>query len=395
MARKLDAAPRPTVYDVASRAGVSIATVSRVYRGPERVSENSRRAVERAARELGYVPSASARGLAAGRSGIIGLCFPDFDSADDPLLDVSDGAVVVRDDPRHLEHASATDLYLSRIVQGVLAQARRSDPPLMVAVSTTSGSAQPIAELAGYVDGLITLSQTISANDLAQIARRIPVVVVAGPRMGDSFDHVTTQNHDAMRSLTSHLIDIHGIRELAYLGGPEDSPDDEQRFQGFGDALVSAGLARPDAPLDRGLFTRRGGHDAVRRLVRAGRLPRALVCGNDQMALAALEVLADEGFRVPDDVIVTGFDGLDAAELSSPRLTTVQQPILRLGHIALDLITDRLREPDRPPRSVVLGAEVLVRESCGCHPSDPGGVSTSMRETPSRAASGIRTPPSR
>ena len=362
----MTAAKAPTVYDVASLAGVSIATVSRVFRRPQEVTASTRETVQKAVRELGYVPSGSARSLAARRSGAIGLCFPDFDGMDEiEPLRFSDGPVVVRQDPAHPLEPSA-DRYIAEVMRGVQLEAWRHATAVTVAIANGRRGAQVFDDLAGRVDGLVTLSRTIPDDQLVHFARRLPVVVVAGPRAGDDYDHVTTDNAGGMRALTAHLVAEHGVREPAYVAGPSASPDDRARFAGFRAALRAAGLAAPHGPAVRGAFTRGGGREATRALLAAGPPPRAIVCGNDQMALGVLDVLAEAGHRVPQDVIVTGFDGIEPTELSRPRLTTVRQPMLDLGRAAVELLRERMADPTRAPRAELLAVEVLLRESCGC-----------------------------
>ncbi|MBU4216160.1 MAG: LacI family transcriptional regulator [Actinobacteria bacterium] len=362
----MNAAKAPTVYDVASLAGVSIATVSRVFRRPQEVTAATQETVQRAVRELGYVPSGSARGLAARRSGAIGLCFPDFDGMDEiEPLRFSDEPIVVRQDPAHPLEPSA-DRYIAEVMRGVQLEAWRHATAVTVAIANGRRGAQVFDDLAGRVDGLVTLSATIPDDQLMHFARRLPVVVVAGPRAGDDYGHVTTDNAGGMQALTEHLLTVHQVRDLAYVAGPAASPDDRARFSGFRAALRAAGLMPPRGPTARGAFTRTGGRDVARALLAAGTLPRAVVCGNDQMALGLLDVLPDAGVRVPEDVIVTGFDGIEPGDLSRPRLTTVRQPMLDLGRAAVELVRRRMADPEHPPEARVLAVEVLLRESCGC-----------------------------
>lgn len=357
----------PTVYDVAELAGVSIATVSRVFRRPQEVTAATRETVQKAVRELGYVPSGSARSLAARRSGAIGLCFPDFDGMDEiEPLRFSDGTVSIRQDPARPQQPSA-DRYIAEVIRGVELEAWRHATAVTIAIARGRRGAELFEDVAGRVDGLVTLSRTIPDDQLVHFARRLPVVVVAGPRAGDDYDHVTTDNTGGMRALTAHLVAEHGVREPAYVGGPADSPDDKARFAGFRAALKEAGLPAPQSPTIRGGFTREGGRQAAATLLAAAApLPRALVCGNDQMALGVLEELAAAGRRVPEDVIVTGFDGIEPTELARPRITTVHQPMLELGRAAVELLRGRMADPRRAPRAEVLAVEVLLRESCGC-----------------------------
>jgi len=343
----------PTVYDVAKRAQVSIATVSRVYRNPDTVRSQTRERVLAVARELGYVPSGNARGLASRSTGVLGLCFPDY--ADPEVED--DGA---RDDPEHM-------LYADEITRGMERAARRHGYALLIAASLAGGPESLVAKVAGRVDGFAVLARTVPTEDLEIISRRLPVVMIAGPREIDHLDHLEVANADGEFEMTTHLITDHGLRRLAFLGGTTDSPDAEARFHGFQRACAAAGLAVPDEPDTRGNFTQADGRAATDRLLkRVGQPPEAMVCANDQMALGALQALERQGLRVPQDVAVVGFDGIPLGRVVRPSLTTVTQPMRKLGEAAVDLLVERLGDPDRAPRSMLLPVTQTRRESCGC-----------------------------
>lgn len=342
----------PTVYDVADRAGVSIATVSRVYRNPDTVRAATRQRVLGAARELGYVPSGSARGLASRATGVLGLCFPDYADPEAEELDA--------DDPEAM-------LYSDEIIRGMERAARRHGYALLIAASLSSGPMGLVAKVAGLVDGFAVLARTVPTEELEVISRRLPVVMLAGPREIDRLDHIEVANHEGQAELTRHLVEGHGLTRLAFVGGMADSPDAEARFQGHRAACAAAGLPVPDEPDVRGELTQAEGRAAVRRLLArdAGR-PQAVLFANDQMAVGGLHALEQAGLRVPEDVVVTGFDGIPLGRMARPTLTTVRQPIRGLGEEAVELLLKRLAEPERAPESVVLPVEIVRRESCGC-----------------------------
>lgn len=344
----------PTVYDVAERARVSIATVSRVYRNPDTVRAQTRERVLAVARELGYVPSGNARGLASRTTGVLGLCFPDYA---DPEVDNPEDDT---DDPEHM-------LYADEITRGMERAARRHGYALLIAASLEGGPESLVAKVAGRVDGFAVLARTVATEDLEIISKRLPIVMIAGPREIDHLDHLQVANDDGEYALTRHLIDDHGLSRLAFISGGEDSPDAAARFAGFRRALGDAGLPVPDEPATRGNFTQADGRAATERLLdAAGEVPQALVCANDQMAVGALQTLERRGIRVPEDVAVVGFDGIPLGRVVRPGLTTVSQPMRRLGEAAVDLLVERLGEPEREPRSVVLPVTQTRRTSCGC-----------------------------
>jgi len=344
----------PTVYDVAERANVSIATVSRVYRNPDTVRAQTRERVLAVARELGYVPSGNARGLASRSTGVLGLCFPDYG---DPDIDNPDNAEA--DD-------SELMLYADEITRGMERAARRHGYALLIAASLAGGPENLVATVAGRADGFAVLARTVATEDLELMSRRLPVVMIAGPREIDHLDHLEVANQDGEFALTTHLIKDHGLTRLAFVGGGEDSPDAQARFLGYQEALRAAGLPVPATPDTRGNFTQADGRLATERLLARTELPQAMVFANDQMAVGALETLERSGIRVPDDVAVVGFDGIPLGRVVRPSLTTVTQPMRKLGETAVDLLVERLTEPNRDPREVLLPVTQTRRASCGC-----------------------------
>lgn len=360
----------PTVYDVAERAGVSIATVSRYFRSPDAVRAVTRDRVRVAVADLGYVPSESARGLAERRTGTIGLYFAGYDDVPE-LLEPADEppapTVRVDDDDRTLTEA---DLYQFEVIRGAEIEAWRQGFAVTIAVPRGGAAEQAVESLAGRVDGLIALAGAVPADRLERLARRLPVVVLAGDPGTREHDVVGSDSRGGMRALTEHLLAEHGLTDLHFVAGPPASPDSGARFAGFRAALEAAGLPVPDVPTTHGDFTRPGGRAVGHAYLEAGTIPRggALVCANDQMALGVLDVLVRAGVRVPEDVVVTGFDGIDSSALATPRLTTVRQEVLDVGRVAVRTVLHRLADRDAPVRSRLLGVEVLLRDSCGRHP---------------------------
>ncbi|MFD3487379.1 LacI family DNA-binding transcriptional regulator [Streptomyces sp. NPDC058665] len=352
----------PTVYDVAERSGVSIATVSRVYRNPDSVRAETRDRVLDAARALGYVPSGNARGLASRTTGVLGLCFPDYA---DPDAETGAEAEAEADD-------SAVMLYSDQIIRGMERAARRHGYALLIAASLVGGPESLVAKVAGRVDGFAVLARTVPTEDLEVISRRLPIVMLAGPREIDHLDHIEVANSDGERELARHLIRDHGLRRLAFVGGERESPDAQARFRGYQEACREAGLPVADEPdLRAGMMTQAEGERTADALLdraagRGSERPQAILFANDQMAIGALHALERRGVRVPDDIAVTGFDGIPLSRIVRPSLTTVRQPMRRLGEEAVELLIHRLADPTRAPVSLMLPVSVTRRSSCGC-----------------------------
>lgn len=362
-----------TMRDVAVRAGVSVTTVSRVLNGTGYVKTGTRHAVEAAIADLGYLPSGSARGLVTRRTGMLGLCLPDTGPVADLRAPVRVGQrVEVVPDHDSAGTVSWGGLYFGEVVRGAEYAAWQAGFAITVAVARPPESDARIRELAGRVDGLIVVAGTQSDGLLDHLAHRVPVVLVAGPRPAGGFDHVGVDNARGVQALVDHLHRAHGIRDIRYVAGRPDTPDDTERFAGFRAALRRAGLPVPGAPALRGDFCRPTARRLARELIAAhragdGPLPGALVCANDETALGFLDVFTAEGYDVPGDIALTGFDGVDAGRTCSPRLTTVEQPMADLGRLAVDVLRACLADPRLPRQERVAPVRVLLRDSCGPH----------------------------
>jgi LacI family transcriptional regulator len=354
----------PTIYEVARAAGVSIATVSRALSDASKLKPETRDRVLRTVAELGYVPSGPAQGMATRRTGVLGLAFPDLA---DPGVD----------------EGHETLLYYDAVLRGVERAARRAGYAVLIVA--TEGTEDLDLSLVGKTDGMVVLARTVSPRVLERLARRVPLVLCAGPREPRGLDHAGVANAAGTVAVTRHLIRMHGHRELAFLGGPADSPDAAARFDGFRRTLAEAGLPVPERPALSADFTESGGATAVAACLRAGQRPRALVCANDQMAVGALAALAGAGLEVPAEVAVTGFDDVQLARHVWPPLTTVRQPMRQLGTAAAELLLRRMAEPEAPPRAVTLATKLMVRASCGCPGAGgPGGSPARPRPGTSR-----------
>lgn len=330
-----------TLEKVAQMAGVSRATASRVLTANPRVSADARRAVERAVQRLGYVPNQAGRALATGRTDAVALVI--FEPT--PLL--------------------FGDPFFPRLVRGVgefLAQRERQ----LVLLVLQSGSDVDRLErylAAGHAEGVLMVS-VHGANPLpGRLAtRNIPVVFGGRPAEPERFSYADVDNVGGAFSAVSHLASG-GRRNIATITGPKDMPAGYDRLLGYRSALEAAGLDNDDDLVEFGGFTREGGAQAMRLLLR--RRPRldAVFVASDMMAGAALHVLADAGRRVPDDVAVVGFDDDPAAASMAPPLSSVRQPIEEMGREMARLLLDVIRFPKHARRRVTLSTQLQIRLS--------------------------------
>jgi LacI family transcriptional regulator, galactose operon repressor len=343
---------KPSVYEVARHAGVSTATVSRVLAGHERVLPVTREKVLNAVTDLGYVPSGAARDLAARRTGVLGLCFPDLDQDEDDAA-----------------------YWYDEVIRGMERAARRRGYAVLIAASHHRDDSGLVLSIAGRCDGLVVLDRTAPLAMIEHVATRIPVVLLAtgeGPdhdpgRPERAIDNLAVANETGAYQVTAHLAEVHGYRDIGFIAGPPDSPDSASRLAGF--RRAAAGLDR--APVHHGDFTTAGGRRVAERILAAGRAPRGVVCANDQTAIGVMAALRQAGLSVPGDVAVTGFDGIRLGRHLSPSLTTVVQPMAALGDTAVAMLSERIGgagQPPRtlPPRTVELPVRLELRGSCGC-----------------------------
>lgn len=327
-----------TIRDVAREADVSVATVSRVLRDSEVVTEKTRDRVRAVIERLSFTPSRAARSLAEQRHAANGIVFPDLSGP-----------------------------YFAEVVLGyedVAASRGRS----VLILSTHGRDAAPdmVLELATRVDGLVVLGRTVADEVVAEVRRRgIPVVLLARPEPSGQdadlppVDVVQADNVASAALLADHLL-ADGHADIAFAGDPAASPDVGERWHSLRDRVAAdsdAHLRRLDAG-----FGEDEGAALAGRLLDQGSLPDVLVCANDELALGALQVLRQAGVAVPGDVAVTGWDDVMAARYAG--LTTVRQPMRELGGTAADLLDARIADPSRPSTRHVLPTEVVVRDTC-------------------------------
>jgi LacI family transcriptional regulator len=337
-----------TIYDVASQAGVSIASVSRVLNGQGSPRASTRDRVMRAVAELGFVPDGAARALSNGLKEVVGVVFR-------------------RGDETRFQDEDESLLFIDVINRGIdVAAQRRGFDVLISSVGYSSDNIDArIAAVAGKADGLILHDRMLSQTTISRLSATVPVVTLAGsPTRGAM--NVRCDNEAGMRALVRHLAGDHGYGSLAYVAGRSDSPDNRARARAFEEEAAGAGAKIETGPEWQGDYSAVGGAKVISSLLESGHeLPRAILCANDQTALGVMHALARSGVKVPDTVAVTGFDDVPVARHLHPPLTTVRQPMLELGATAFDVLYSRISTGKGEPE-VVLPVELIVRESCGC-----------------------------
>lgn len=327
--------PRPTLRDVARRAGVSAKTVSNVINGTAPVSADTRLRVDQALAELDYVPNLSARGLRNGRSDLIAVALPDLASA-----------------------------YAAEMAHHFITLA--GERGLGVQLEETYGQADRETQLlsranAHLVDGLI-LNPVRLETSAVQRGIVLPPVVLIGEVHQPIADHVWIDNVGASRDIVTLLID-NGHRRIAAIGGTK-AESARQRLQGFREAHAKADRAiAPELEIPCQEWSGDGGFRAMTMFLVDHEPPDAIYCMTDAMAIGAISALADAGLRVPDDVSVVSYDNVWEARFSHPPLTTIDFDKRRLARTALDLLSARIEDPSRPTQSVTVPYSIVHRAS--------------------------------
>ena len=372
-----------TLYDVARQAGVSIATVSRVLHGQEPVRETTRARVRAAIEELGYVPDGAAQSLARNRKDVIGLVCVEHVGLKPNQYDIESMSLLFYDEVMRGVESRVRDLSWSLLIT-FLREDENSGTPV-----PEDGPVQSrLLALSGKVDGLLIGEGMVPPPVVARLAKRVPVVVVAGDMAQRGVDVVAADNWSGAHALIEHLVADHGRRRLFHVDGPASAPDAEARRH----AMQAVIEAHPGTVLTGsfcGKFAVQSGQEAAERLLADTRgvgrpLPDAIVCANDQMAIGVVRTLTARGIRIPEEVAVVGFDDIFPASLTDPPLTTVHQPMRKIGERGCDRLIDRITDPTLRPRVELLPAELVLRSSCGC----PSGTVTRRRVatiTPRRA----------
>jgi LacI family transcriptional regulator len=343
-----------TIYDVARSAGLSIASVSRVLNNHGTPRPETRERVLRAVSELGYVPDGAARALSNRLKEIVGVVYRRI-----PLERSTDPG---------FEDESHSLVFMDVVNRGVEAAAQsRGYDLLMTSIGLDSHAPGPkIAKLAAKSDGVILHDRLLTSAGIARLAARVPVVTLAGTPTRVSVN-IGVDNTAGMRELAHHLLADHEYREIAYLAGLTDSPDNVARARVLREEAAQFGVAIAEGPRWSGDYSAAGGARVMRDLLEQGeRPPRVICCANDQTALGVFYVLRQHGYRIPQDVAVTGFDDVSVARHVNPALTTVRQPIHELGAAAFDLLHAMIGGERPARRNVLLPVRVVYRASCGC-----------------------------
>lgn len=329
-----DVLKRPTIVDVAERAGVSKSLVSLVMRDAPTVGEGSRDAVLKAARELGYRPNAVARSLVRQRSKVFGCILSDLHN---PFFaDVADG----------IEEAAVAGGYRALLSAGFLDPRREA-----TAVDTL---------LQLQVDGLIMMGPMMGNAAILESARHIPVVLIGHRTRARLMDSVSNDDMAGAAAVVDHFVEL-GHERIAHIHAGAVGASRGRR-RGYEAAMLRHGLGDRIRSV-RGTFTEAGGYSAMRSLIESRELPTGVFMANDFAAMGALDALDAAGVRVPEDISIVGYDDIVTAHSARVALTTVAQPSVEMGRTAVGLLLERSEQVRQAPRHIVMAPRLVVRST--------------------------------
>jgi len=333
-----------TLEEVARLAGVSRSTVSRVINNHPHVRSETRERVWQAIRESGYQPHAVARSLVTNRTQIIGMVIPE--------------AVTTL----------FTDPFFPILLRGTTNACNAHRYQLMLSLFAASADQQERYQNLlgnGYLDGVIVASASLDDPLVSHLLRdRVPFVSVG--RHPDRRVHfVDVDNVSGARMAVEHLIGL-GHRRIATITGRLDTTHGQDRLEGYRQAMQAHGIPVEEGLIAEGDFTESSGMAGMQRLLPAS--PSAVFVASDMMAIGALKALRQAGRQVPQDIALISFDDIPVASAIEPALTTVRQPIERMGSMAVEVLLSLVEsspEEEAPVHRIVLPTELVIRNSCG------------------------------
>ncbi len=332
-----------TLRDIAQAVGKSVSTVSSALNDYDDVSEETKALVRQVARDMGYTPNIAAQRLRSKRTDTLGLILPTFG-------------------PRF------SDPYFSELLAGIGNQSAANGLDLLVSTQAPGPDEDEAYRrlVSGRrVDGLLVVRTRCDDPRIAfLVGQGFPFVAFGRTQQNFDFPYVDEDGVLGIKLATQHLID-RGQRRIAFIAAPLDLMFAQHRLTGFKQAMEENGLAVDESLVVVGDLTQQTGRRLAGELLDRPDRPTAIVACNDLMALGAMTAAQERGLAVGQDVAITGFDDIPPAQHSHPPLTTVHQPIYRIGQMICDMLTRQIRGEELEERHVVLQPSLIVRASSG------------------------------
>ncbi|TYB97329.1 MAG: LacI family transcriptional regulator [Kosmotoga sp.] len=326
-----------TIADIAKMANVSKATVSYVINNKEGVSLDVRNKIKQIIKESNYKPNTMARALAGKRTNSVGLIIPDI-----------------------------SDMFYANIIRGVEKASGKFG--YFLNLFTTHADPEKEHEVFDFLtssiaDGVIVMTYFVGKEVTRKLKqRKIPFVFLDFPYDDDIYS-VSVDNFEGGYKATSYLTAL-GHRKIAFIHGPEAARDSKARYHGYLKALREHNIPYNNDLVLKGDFLRQGGYKAAKSLIKNNKVPTALFAANDQMALGAMTAFKKEGYRIPEDISIIGFDNTEASTFSKPTLTTIMQPIFEMGSLAAKTLISLINGKTPEMKRYLLKTRLIERHSC-------------------------------
>jgi LacI family transcriptional regulator len=326
-----------TIKEIAAKAKVSIATVSRVLNNDSKVSDETRKKILRYSNQLNYRPNILARSFVKKKPNLIGLILPEI--SDEFFTEVIKGVDDIAFDEHYYTIVASSHKYES-LEEEVIALIRN-----------------------GLISGLILLVSDLNKKMVSILSEsHLPVVLINSNPDSKKFDAVTIDDYKGAYTMTKHLIKEKKYIRLAHITGPPDNDDSIIRKLGFIDACRKFGIKYS---IEEGDFTRESGFTACKKLLNGRNQPQVIFAANDMMAIGCYDFIKQNNLRIPIDIGVVGFDDIFVSQYLTPPLTTVRVQIEEIGQKAADLLLKRIKNEDNSPKQTVnISTELVIRGSC-------------------------------
>jgi LacI family transcriptional regulator len=329
-----------TIKEVALQAGVSIATVSRVFNDSPLVNIRTRKRVKKIARDLKYFPNANARSLSRRKTDTFGVILPDLFGE-----------------------------FFSEVIRGADQTAQKKLYNLLLSSSHNNPAeiAEALNAMKGRVDGIIIMSPLVSADALNQnLPTTLPAILLNCVVKDAACDSIIIDNYKGAHQVVTHLIQ-HGHERIAIIKGSQENYEASERLRGYR-AAIKNGRCDTSPTLEiEGNFSEESGYAVVSRILSMKPEPTAIFASNDSMAIGAIKALYDRGIAIPDDIALVGFDDIPIVRYMKPALTTVNVPIHEMGKLAVEKLIQAVEGKNNHNKErIVFPTKLVIRESCGC-----------------------------
>ncbi len=331
------------IRHIAEKAGVSTATVSRVLNHPENVAEATRKKIEAIIEEEEYAPNWFARGLNFGTTATIGVMLPTL--TDTACIEIAKGI-------EDVAHNKGYATLLCNV----------DDDP--------EKEKEYIRQLVQKkVDGIILIDPLLEKKEYDFFrSNKIAVVVVGENRRVEGTNLISIDTRSAAREVAYHFADI-GYERIGIILGEKPECENHNKLRGFQEGLKDRGISLEKAYQRTVPNTMEGGYLGCKKLITMENRPQAIFVTSDMMAFGAMDAIADEGLSIPEDIGIVGFDNIRMSSMVTPKLTTVEKPLHKMGVMSARLLFDRIEDGEKgleaPAREIRLMSKLRIRKSCG------------------------------